>query len=116
MEKTESSVNGTKASANGAKTGANSMSVAQLNILKALQKAPNGLTRSQIQAKVGVSIPMAKELGPVFKEDNEAMEAKTGRKTLIGLKYVNASPGDKDTIVYKLSHLGGINLKKFSVK
>lgn len=70
------------------------ITVPQLHVLRALSKAPNGLTRPQIAEKVKVTMSMTDHLGPVFVEDNAGVEKRNGFATLVGLKFVSCKMED----------------------
>jgi hypothetical protein len=91
------------------------VTVPQLHILKALSKAPNGLTRPQIADKCGTSLSLTMHLGPVFKEDVEGAEKKYGVRSLLGLKMASSRIDDdngKDVTVYTLAAAGRKALEK----
>lgn len=85
------------------------LSVQQVNILRQLQRARNGLTRSDISASMLISTSLVVELGPTDKKDIPAVEKKSERKTLLGAKMVTAESDeidDKTVIIYRITDKG----------
>lgn len=88
------------------------LSTPQVHILKALVKAPNGLTRQQIKEKANVSLSMTSQLGPVHSED---VATDKNKGSLLARKFALCKVEDvegKDVALYTISASGKKALEK----
>lgn len=71
------------------------LNFAQVRMLKVLTRKPGGMPRADLARAAGVGSP-ADTLGPINKEDLQAIEKRIGKKTLIGLGYVTHTVNSLD--------------------